>query len=65
MANAKQCDRCGCMYSRKEANMFEDYVKQVCGIPRNQLIHMYVDLCPKCTESLEKWFDDGGESDGK
>lgn len=65
MANAKQCDRCGVLYSRKEANIFEDLVKQVCGIPPNQLlhemIHPYVDLCPKCTESLEKWFEDGGE----
>lgn len=50
--NAKKCDRCG--------NYYDKNVKPEFGLGRRNSLNDYldyVDLCKKCTDELEEWFN--------
>lgn len=50
--NAKKCDRC--------VNYYDKNVKPTFGLGRHNPLNDYldyVDLCKKCTDELEEWFN--------
>ena len=60
MGNAKQCDRCGGFYSYSNewydgevAVLKTMDIKNICGFSQKQ--EKYWDLCPDCTNKLNKW----------
>ena len=61
MANAKQCDRCGKLYVPKEtalatlAEKFSMIAKSDMQLALDA-IASFLDLCPECRVSFEKWF---------
>lgn len=64
--DAKRCDRCGDFYTERPANALENVAQAlaqmaeavspcVCKSKEQQLIEMVIDLCPKCSKSLNNW----------
>lgn len=49
--NAKKCDRCGAFYEQKATDGMYKYKVIKDGYPYSAVI----DLCPNCTDELEKW----------
>lgn len=50
--NAKKCDRCGSYYDKNDNPTF--------ALGKNQTLNDYpkfIDLCKKCTDELEEWFN--------
>lgn len=47
MARAYQCDRCGAFYARGSMNGLYEV--------KTRMVDRCQDLCPKCSEELEKW----------
>lgn len=53
MSSAKQCDRCGELYKSSDPCMINGRrALIICG-----LCNDVIDLCPKCSDSFVKWFD--------
>lgn len=55
MANAKRCDRCNRFYNHYEEK--KPGFKMVKISQTSSNYKKNVDLCPKCLEELEDWFD--------
>ncbi|CDA91727.1 unknown [Ruminococcus sp. CAG:563] len=53
---AYECDRCGTLFKR------ECMPKTTIAKKKSTVGFYYLDLCPKCQEELENWFD-GVQSD--
>lgn len=62
MANAKQCDRCGELYPVPKETSLASLAEKVSMIAKSDLqlaldaIASFLDLCPECRVSFEKWF---------
>lgn len=54
MANAFQCDRCGCFYKNK-SRTFDNYYSLTQNAP---LIGKNIDLCPDCEIKLSEWVNE-------
>jgi hypothetical protein len=56
MAAAKKCDRCGVLFELKDDKYYEY------GVATPGLFQpVFVDLCPNCKESLDKWYKNPGD----
>lgn len=67
---AYQCDRCGAFFT--DDDFKEDWVIKhprdtepgfdyiMTGAPNRQCV--VIDLCPRCTKTINNWLNDGGES---
>lgn len=59
MANAKMCDRCGKFYEiynkKKDVNHPNGYMLLNIDEKGRYYSHDTIDLCPECTDSLNKW----------
>ena len=53
MSKVIQCDRCKSVYEEPTSGKYI--------LRKSEAYEKYIDLCPKCVEELEKWFDEGLE----
>ena len=62
MANAKQCDRCGKLYTMPKETVLATLAEQFSMMAKSDTqlaldaIASSLDLCPECRVSFEKWF---------
>ena len=62
MANAKQCDRCGELYAVPKETVLSILAEKASMVAKSDVqlaldaIASFLDLCPKCRVSFEKWF---------
>lgn len=62
MANAKQCDRCGKLYTVPKETAIDALSEKFSMIAKSDMklaldaIALCLDLCPECRVSFEKWF---------
>lgn len=62
MANAKQCDRCGKLYTVPKDTALATLAEKFSLIEKSDVqvaldaIASLFDLCPECRVSFEKWF---------
>lgn len=62
MANAKQCDRCGELYTVPKESALTTLAEKFSIVEKSAMqltldaVVSFLDLCPKCRVSFEKWF---------
>lgn len=62
MANAKQCDRCGELYTVPKENALAILAEKFSMVEKSDMqlaldaVASFLDLCPKCRVSFGKWF---------
>ena len=62
MADAKKCDRCGRYYQEVEPTALDSLAQAMSPLlvpghvyAKRSIIEKFLDLCPSCSKSLEKW----------
>ena len=62
MANAKQCDRCGKLYTVPKDTALAALAEKLNMVAKSDMqlaldaVASFLDLCPECRVSFEKWF---------
>lgn len=60
---AYKCDRCKTFYTREDADMYDDDIttepelRMVWTNPKSNAYYNKVDLCPKCEQEMNNWFN--------
>ena len=62
MAKAYECDRCGKLYTRQDADMYDEGITETQELrlvtinPKTNAYYDTLDLCPECNAELNTWF---------